>query len=250
MNVEDSYEGALRRLSRLQRAGVHLAPPPEPEPEPDDRMRDLEELATLACDENEKLKQELSGARREIDHLRQLVATLQGSLMSAEPDEPLNVPRSRGGPFLFFLFILFAGGGVAVYAMRPWEHHAVPVAASAAALPSEPVAVTPAPTPAVAPPVAKTEPTIPKAEPTIPKVATTIPKAEPTIPKAEPTIPKVATTVPKVAPPADAPKASRRHVAKAHVAKSARHKPPKHASRKASSKMEPRSDDPLGGLNM
>jgi hypothetical protein len=244
MNVEDSYEGALRRLSRLQRAGVHLAPPPEPEPEPDDRMRDLEELATLACDENERLKQELAGARHQIDHLRQLVATLQGSLTSAEPDEPLNVPRSRGGPFLFFLFILFAGGGVAVYAMRPWEHHAVPVAASAAALPSAPVAVAPAPTPAVTPaPTPAVAPSAAKTEPTIPKVATTIPKAEPTIPK-------VATTIPKVAPPTDSPKASRRHAAKAHAAKSARHKPAKHASRKASSKMEPRSDDPLGGLNM
>jgi len=231
MNVEDSYEGALRRLSRLQRAGVVLAPPPAVEAEPDDheRMRDLEELAALACDENERLKQELAGARGELERLRQLVAAMQSSV-SAEPDEPLSVPRTRGGAFYFFVFSLLAVAGVAVYALRPWERHAAPAASSeAAALPSAP-AVQP-----LAPLVAKTEPA--KTEPI--KTETTIPKTEPI--KAETTIPKAATTIPKVAPA--------RHPAKRHAAKPAHHKSHKHASA-TKSKMEPHADDPLGGLNM
>src|SRR5690349_19839244 len=91
MHVEDSYEGALRRLNRMRLAGVDLAPPPrQPERERDDgedRVRDLEELATLACDENEQLKTELMNARAELDRLRGLVAMLQAQTMSAGAGE-------------------------------------------------------------------------------------------------------------------------------------------------------------------
>src|SRR6185312_11502289 len=62
MNVEDSYEGALRRLQRLEAAGLHAMPVEEIARDTDDRLRDLEELATLACEDNERLKQELASA--------------------------------------------------------------------------------------------------------------------------------------------------------------------------------------------
>ena len=60
MNVEDSYEGAVRRLQRLEMAGVALeAPPPSDDAE---RMRELEELAMLACEDNERFKREFGVA--------------------------------------------------------------------------------------------------------------------------------------------------------------------------------------------
>lgn len=83
MNVEDSYEGAVRRLQRLELAGVAIESPP-PEASDDvanggdaERLSQLEELATLACEDNERLErefgtalQELDDARRESDGLR------------------------------------------------------------------------------------------------------------------------------------------------------------------------------------
>jgi hypothetical protein len=50
MQVEDSYEGAVARLQRMEQAGLIV-------PTPEQRMRDLEELATLASEENERLQQ-------------------------------------------------------------------------------------------------------------------------------------------------------------------------------------------------
>src|SRR5438046_3806161 len=114
MNVEDSYEGAVRRLNRLRHAGLPLTPLPAHPPEDDerDRLHDLEELATLACDENEQLKHELAVAHGELARLRQLVAMHQEALAGARDDEPLRVPRRRGGVLAFFAVIL-VGGGVA-----------------------------------------------------------------------------------------------------------------------------------------
>src|SRR5512146_429121 len=64
MNVEDSYEGAIRRLQRLELAGVAL------ESQNAERMRELEELALLACEDNERLKREFGAALQELDEAR------------------------------------------------------------------------------------------------------------------------------------------------------------------------------------
>src|SRR4051794_31334983 len=76
MNVEDSYEGAVRRLQRLERAGIAMDGPASDVSAgaaPDgsaERIRELEELAGLACDDNERLKSELGVALRELDERR------------------------------------------------------------------------------------------------------------------------------------------------------------------------------------
>jgi hypothetical protein len=71
MHVEDSYEGAVRRLERLRDAGFDLAPPMAgQDPQEEDRMRDLEQLATLACEENERLQQELAETRESRERLQ------------------------------------------------------------------------------------------------------------------------------------------------------------------------------------
>ena len=69
MNVEDSYEGAVRRLQRL--GHVALVPPKPTRDE--ERERELEELATLACDENERLKAELETAPLAVHGCEQLL---------------------------------------------------------------------------------------------------------------------------------------------------------------------------------
>ncbi len=212
MNVEDSYEGAVRRLRRLGHAGVDLAP------QTDQRVCDLEELATLACDENERLGQELDQARDEIDRLRRLVATLQETLSSGQSEESFTgaKPRGRGAAFYFVMLVIFGGGGAALFAFRPWEQFQGGLASSVTAAPvvqpSVPVVTAP-------PPPAPPPPVIPKVEPTIPKVA------------------------PVVAAPAPAKiKPHRQHAPKHHKRASASHS--NHPSKPA------RTDDPLGGLSL
>jgi predicted transcriptional regulator len=109
MNVEDSYEGALRRMQRLERAGFSFNDVPAPPPDDDDRMRDLEELATLACEENERLKEQLVAAvseseqlqrqlavaRGEAERQQRLVKTLQEMLASAQSEGPPNETLAR-----------------------------------------------------------------------------------------------------------------------------------------------------------
>jgi hypothetical protein len=93
MNVEDSYEGALRRMQRLQMAGIAIEPPVAAEPDEGsaDRMRELEELAVLACDENERLKHDLSVALRDADDARREVDNARGQTVLAQHD--LNEAR-------------------------------------------------------------------------------------------------------------------------------------------------------------
>ena len=73
MDVEDSYEGAVRRLQRLENAGIVMGIPASRESDDDDerealraRVRDLEELASIACDDNERLQRELEASNREL----------------------------------------------------------------------------------------------------------------------------------------------------------------------------------------
>src|SRR5438067_449883 len=81
MHVEDSYEGAVRRLQRLEMAGIAVESPlaesatPEVADEAatddnDARMRQLEELAMLACEDNERLKAQFGAALQELDEAR------------------------------------------------------------------------------------------------------------------------------------------------------------------------------------
>src|SRR5437588_13127386 len=123
MNVEDSYEGAVRRLSRLGHAGVDLAPR-------NDRLHDLEELATLACDENERLTRELDSARADIARLQRQVATLQETLVSAQSDDAFAAPKPRGrGAAFFFAITIVGAGAAALFMLRPWDRPPVAPAA-------------------------------------------------------------------------------------------------------------------------
>src|SRR4051812_22109137 len=130
MNVEDSYEGAVRRLARLGYAGVHIA---QHRDENDHRMRELEELATLACDENERLGGELADARREIERLRATVVSLQQQQLAAmvrpPADEIEYAPRKgRSGAFYFVVLAMLGAGAAALFAARPWERGRVAIA--------------------------------------------------------------------------------------------------------------------------
>jgi hypothetical protein len=131
MNVEDSYEGAVRRLQRLEMAGIAMESPQAEAvdeavaADSAERMRELEELATLACEDNERLKaefgtalqelddarreldgrraeigraqRELGEARREIDQLRGYVASLEETLESAQR-AAASVPQPAFAP--------------------------------------------------------------------------------------------------------------------------------------------------------
>jgi hypothetical protein len=237
MHVEDSYEGALRRLQRLGHAGVTLAPPTATQAHAD-RIRDLEELATLACDENDQLKRELEEARSEIARLRDVVTNLRESL--ADDGDSFTSPKRNRGPAAFFVVMLLGGAGILAWQFRPWERFLHAPAAIAATTP------TPAPTPVVTtpPPPAPTPVAIaPAPTPPVTPAVTVAPKVEPTIPKAPPTIPKAE---PVVAAPAP----GRHHASKHHAAKPAHHEK-KHAARssKKSDSDSSSTEDPLGGLS-
>jgi hypothetical protein len=273
MNVEDSYEGAVRRMRRLGIAGGNLAPKApsaaDKLAEAETRMSELEELATLACEENETLKRELAFARENIERLRRQVAMLQETI--AGPDEySYKPPRSRGGFFWFFTVVILGGGIASAVMLKPWQHlqvsyggaaiiGAAPKAPEVAPPPPPaPVVTAPAPTPATpdvnatAPAAATPAPSAPAPAPVVaaPKpepVAPTIPKVAPTIPKAEPTIPK--------AEPVEAKPEKRAHhhhermAAPKHRAPAA---PKPHREKPASNGTVHSSDgdDPLGGLSL
>jgi hypothetical protein len=227
MNVEDSYEGAVRRLRRLEHAGyAALTPPPQDRADDEARMAELEELATLACDENERLKGELDEARAQIVRLQHMVATLQAAV--SEPDESFGVGKrsGRGAGFYFFVILLLGGGAIALVNFRPWERamRRLPVAAASVdpvvLTPPPPAPVLTAPAPVVTAPVV-TAPVIPKAAPIVPKV---------------------------VAPPA-AP--ARHERAAKHHSHRSRHEAKKHHAAASSSKAGiSDTDDPLGGTNL
>lgn len=255
MNVEDSYEGAVRRLQRLELAGVALESSQAHAAAADDdaeRMRELEELALLACEDNERLKREFGAAlqelddarkeadaaRAEVEQLRAYVASLQQAPAAApasppqqtfvpppQPfalDEDFDYPPKRGKGAFYFFVVAIAGAAVAALCvMRPWDRPHAPAIVEPPAPPPPPVVTAPPPPPA------------PKVEPTIPKAATTVPQVKPTIPQ----VARAAVAAPK---PKTRP--ARKH-AKHHAAK-------KHASATAKSIASDTSDDPLGGTGL
>ena len=119
MNVEDSYEGAVRRLARLGHAGMVLAPPAQDHVGESDRVRDLEELATLACEDNERLTRELESARMDIVRLQQQVLALQTMSMGAQANEPDYAPRRvRSSAFYFFVIAVLGAGAAGLATFR------------------------------------------------------------------------------------------------------------------------------------
>ncbi|HEY2747599.1 MAG TPA: hypothetical protein VGL86_23420 [Polyangia bacterium] len=245
MNVEDSYEGAVRRLARLGHAGIHLAPPSADRVGDADRLRDLEELATLACDDNERLTRELDAARVEMDRLRLQVMSLQ-SMVAGNAQAPAAEPdyaprRGRSGGFYFFVIAILGAGAAALFTFRPWDRLQPSLAMASVTTP--PVAsapVVPTPTPA-----ATATPSAPVVA--TPAVAATAPSTTAVVPKVAPSIPKVAAPAPRTVMPTVARTSAPSHhrAAKHHAAK-------KHESKhKASSKPAiGDTDDPLGGTSL
>jgi hypothetical protein len=119
MEIENSYEGAVRRLARLSTAGVDLVPSRRDDEEASlrQRMRDLEELATLATEENERLERELGRARETIARLQdQLTAADRQALRELMEPPPPAKRRSR------LPLLLPALGVVAMMALQPWQY--------------------------------------------------------------------------------------------------------------------------------
>jgi hypothetical protein len=221
MNVEDSYEGAVRRLRRLGHAGLDLAPPAlaQSSAQADERMRELEELATLACDENDRLQRELDGAREQINRLQGQVTSLQEMLASSQPDESFAAPKPRGrAAALFFLVAIVGVGVAALFTARPWAHRQMVV-------------------PVVEPPAPVVQPSAP-----------VVPAPPPIVPQAAPVVPKIASVV--AAPQPAKIKPTRKHAAKHHAKKSARHASKRGPAHSASSQESSGTDDPLGGTKL
>jgi hypothetical protein len=222
-----------------------------------DRMRELEELATLACEENERLKGELDTALRELEGARRELAQVRGQVVTpfarspfapavspfapavspfapspfaadATLDDDLGYPpKSSGKGARYFFLVAIVGAGIAALCvLRPWDRpRAAPIVAEQPAPPPPPVVTAP-PAPKIAPTVPSVAPTIPSVAPTVPKVAATIPKAAP-IAAREPRATKL--------------RAQHKH-AKHHAAK-------KHASAKSKESALDTSD-PLGGTGL
>jgi hypothetical protein len=126
MHIEDSYEGAARRLARLSHAGVDLLPTRRDNVEASlqGRMRDLEELATLATEENERLERELAAARETIERLQTQLTEVDRQrlrdLVEEAPARP-RPPRRSIAPLLIGL----AGAGTVLAAavlLQPWQY--------------------------------------------------------------------------------------------------------------------------------
>lgn len=239
MQVEDSYEGAVRRLARLEHARIDVAVPRDVGSE---RMRDLEELASLACEENERLTRELDQARIEIERLRMQMASLQESTSANQYYEAALAAtrkRGRGAAFVFFVLAIGGAAAAALFVTRPWEKARATI---------ELAAPTPPPAPVVTPPTPTPMPTAAPA-PSAPVVATPPAASAPVLTApapTTPTIPKVAPTIPKVAAPVESRKPKHHHAAAKHHGKSHKHGAAAHASKPAVGD----TDDPLGGLNL
>jgi hypothetical protein len=238
MNVEDSYEGAVRRLRRLGHAGLEIVQPPlrvQQKSKTDQRMHDLEELATLACEENEQLKRELETARLEIDRLNQRVASLQELLAGDEQDDLFAAKSERGAGFYFFILLILGASAAALIKLRPWEPVPTMALVGLGTAPAAaPVVATPAPAPVVAAPA-----------PVVAAPAPVVPAPAPTVPKVEPTAPKVEPAAPTLAP-------ERKHASKHHSTSGSHQEHKRHgAAARSEKKADPSAtSDPLGGLDL
>jgi hypothetical protein len=169
MQIEDSYEGAARRLAKLSTAGIDLLPSRRDDEEAGlrERMRDLEELAALATEENERLERELASARETIQRLQEQLTAADRQRLRDLVEAP-RPPKQRR-PLLRYLAALALIGLVvpAVITLRPWQYAresaqklarryvvhpwAVPIDSPAVSRTAAPVAQAPAVVPA--PPV-------------------------------------------------------------------------------------------------
>jgi len=277
MNVEDSYEGAVRRLQRLELAGVALESPQSHAVDEaavddnSDRMRQLEELALLACEDNERLKREfgaalqelddarkeLDGAHAEIEQLRGYIASLQPAAASTQANAPPQAFAAPAQPFVAAPPVAESWPFPEPASEEDFEYPpksrgkgafyffvVAIIGAAVAALcvmrpwdrPHAPAMVVEPPAPPPPPPVVTAPP------PPAPKVAPTTPTLAPTTP----TTPTVAPTIPKVAraaaKPATKTRSAHKH-AKHHAAK-------KHGAATTKAIASDTSDDPLGGTGL
>jgi hypothetical protein len=244
--VEDSYEGAVARLRRLEQAGFACFDR-EQEDATQARMRDLEELATVACDENERLEKELAAARDQIGSLQRVVKMLEESLAEEEQQRPpahvereLAAARDQIGSLQRLVATLEESQPPPPLEIKkrtpifPMVIAALIGGAATAALlslrPNVPAVAAAAPPVAPAPVVAKVEPPV-------------VAKVEPLV-----VVPRVAPVVAKVAPaPVVVPKVKSVHATR-RATKHSRHA--EHHKKIAAKKDWTNTNDPLSGLNL
>jgi hypothetical protein len=124
MEIENSYEGAVRRLARLSHAGVDLLPSRRDDEEAAqrDRMRDLEQLANLATEENERLEAELARAHETIARLEAQVSAADRQRLRDLLEPPVRERRPL--PIGRWLTVMVAASlAVATtITLRPWQY--------------------------------------------------------------------------------------------------------------------------------
>ncbi len=135
-NIDDIHEDTVRQMRLAAPASAQsLARPPRPRVSEQDqaqlaRMRDLEELAMLSSEENERLVRELADVRAENDLLLRRVSMLEETIANPRrvlglpdlPDEPESAAPRRGGAGGVFLTVLsLALVASAVGVLRPWQ---------------------------------------------------------------------------------------------------------------------------------
>jgi outer membrane biosynthesis protein TonB len=257
MNVEDSYEGAVRRLRRL---GHAVDPTPTRAlsrqlESTNERMRDLEELAALACDENDRLTRELDSSREEIDRLTRALTRLQAAIAPTEAE--LAVPSNGPGAWFYVLLLVVGVAAAASAVLRPWEHAQAlrqqaqglwARLAPSAPPPSPPVP--PAPTP---PPIEEAKAAAPSPQPAPSAPSPQPAPSAPVVEAAPVPAPHESEPQPQPAPPKVAAKSK---PLRAHAAKNRRRKSNRHASikRRADGRTgaieAARKNDPLAGLDL
>jgi hypothetical protein len=279
MDLEDSYEGAVRRMQRLEAAR------PDMFEDQSDRMAELEELATLACEDNERLKAELASSVSELQGVRAaLDATRREAENAYQENEQLRASVASLQQKLTGVQQQASAQRAAVWPPQPQPAPQTQPAEVLAQPQAQPAEVWPqqAETDPVDdeyldyPPKPNRKPLLvvgaaallviglvvfhPWDSGHLPVAAVAVPaKVEVTPPPPPPVVtapaPVVATTVPKVAPASTIPKMAPPVAAPARVTKSrAAHKKAKHhAAAKHGAKAKSASaafDDPLGGTDL
>jgi hypothetical protein len=141
MQLEDSYEGAVRRLARLSNAGVGLRDDIDArDEERAQRMRDLEELATLATEENERLEKENlrltqknERLERDLGRAKETLSRMQQQVLESDreklrdlldaPSDTAAAPKA-GRSILPWIAALAAVGVIAsaMILYHPWQY--------------------------------------------------------------------------------------------------------------------------------